>query len=194
MWLIVERMEGQGVCVLGLMILYSPGVMNQAYRLRLSLPEPHTCQSRGTRCKRTQWNTIFLTSQSTTVCSYPDGLTKEKKRAVRKRAAKLETEKGEVFLLRKGKRIKVVQTEKEQKQILQACHSDPTSGHYGITKTWNRVAERFYWRGMINDVRQMVSLALFNLTCLYLCLYHPCIIYIFPRLRYVLSVRRWIGR
>ena len=64
--------------------------------------------------------------------SYPDGLTKEKKRAVRKRAAKLETEKGEVFLLRKGKRIKVVQTEKEQKQILQACHSDPISGHYGV--------------------------------------------------------------
>ena len=64
--------------------------------------------------------------------SYPDGLTKEKKRAVRKRAAKLETEKGEVFLLRKGKRIKVVQTEKEQKQILQACVSGPTSGHYGV--------------------------------------------------------------
>ena len=130
--------------------------------------------------------------------SYPDGPTKEKKRAVRKRAAKLETEKGEVFLLKKGKRIKVVQTEKEQKQILQACHSDPTSGHYGITKTWNRVAEWFYWRGMINNVRQMVSLALFNLTCLYLLLqpleiiitFHPCIIYIFPRLRYVLSVRR----
>ena len=40
-----------------------------------------------------------------------------KKRAVCKRAAKLETEKG---LLRKGKRIKVVQTRKEQKQILQA--------------------------------------------------------------------------
>ena len=32
--------------------------------------------------------------------SYPDGLTKEK-RAVRRRAATLETEKGEVFLLRK---------------------------------------------------------------------------------------------
>ena len=66
--------------------------------------------------------------------SYPDGLTKEKKRAVCKRAAKLETEKGEVFLSRKEKRIKVVQTEKEQKQkqILQACHSDPTSGHYGV--------------------------------------------------------------
>ena len=123
--------------------------------------------------------------------SYPDGLTKEKKRAVRKRAAKLETEKVEVFLLRKGKRIKVVQTEKEQKQVLQACHSYPTSGHYGVTKIWNRLAERFYWKRMINDVRQMVSLALFNLICLYIIItFHPCIIYIFPRLRYVLSVRR----
>ena len=37
--------------------------------------------------------------------SYPDGLTKEKK-AVCRRAAMLETEKGEVFLLRKGKRKK----------------------------------------------------------------------------------------
>ena len=100
--------------------------------------------------------------------SYPDGLTKEKKRAVHKRAAKLETE---VFLLRKGKRIKVVQTEKAQKQILQACHSDPTSGHYGVTKTWNRVAEQFYWKRMINDV----SLALFNLICLYLLL-HPLVV------------------
>ena len=40
-----------------------------AYKLRLSLPEPHTCQSRGARWKRTQWNTTtFLTLQSTTVC------------------------------------------------------------------------------------------------------------------------------
>ena len=79
--------------------------------------------------------------------SYPDGLTKEKKRAVHKRAAKLEIESGEVFLLRKGKRIKVVQIE-EQKPILQACHSDPTSRHCGVTKTWNRVAERFYWNSL----------------------------------------------
>ena len=92
--------------------------------------------------------------------SYPDGLSKEKKRAVRKRAAKLATEKGEVFLLKKERRVKVVQTEREQKQILQACHSDPTSGHYGVSKTWNKVAERFYWKGMINDIGEMVSLAL----------------------------------
>ena len=107
--------------------------------------------------------------------SCPDGVTKEKKKAVRKRAAKLETEKGEVFLLSKGMRIKVVQTEKEQKQILQACHSDPTSGYYGVTETWNRVAEWFNWKGMISDVRQMVSLALFNLICLYLLL-HPLVV------------------
>ena len=58
-----------------------------------------------------------------------------------------------MFLLRKGKRIKVVQTEKKQKQVLQACHSDPLLGT-GVTKTWNKVAEWFCWKGMINDVRQ----------------------------------------
>ena len=79
-WLIVERMERQGFCVLGLMILYSPGVMNQAYKLRLILPEPHTCQSRGTRCKRTQWNTtIFFTSQSTMMAATLMGLPKRRR-------------------------------------------------------------------------------------------------------------------
>ena len=44
------KMEGQG--------FFRPwddtlltGVMNQAYKLRLSLPKPHTCQSRGARWK-----------------------------------------------------------------------------------------------------------------------------------------------
>ena len=63
---------------------------------------------------------------------------------------------------------KNVQCYPEQKQILRACHSDPTSGHYGVTKTWKKVAEQFYWKGLINDVRQMVILALFNLTCYYI--------------------------
>ena len=46
----------------------------------------------------------------------PDGLTKEKKRAVRRRAATLETEKGEVFLLRKGKKEKKAECESDRGQ------------------------------------------------------------------------------
>ena len=46
----------------------------------------------------------------------------------------------------------------DQRRILQSCHSDPTSGHYGCTKTWRRVAERFYWKGLCNDAKDLVSI------------------------------------
>ena len=89
--------------------------------------------------------------------TYPEGLSKERKRAVRKRAAKLVVDKGEVFLKRKGRLVKVVTDEKEQRRILQSCHADPTSGHFGMTKTWKRAAERFYWQGLSNQAKELVS-------------------------------------
>ena len=73
--------------------------------------------------------------------TYPDGLSKEKKRAVRKRAATLVVDSGEVYLKRKNRKVKVVQSRKDQLLIVKACHSEPTSGHFGLTKTWRRIAE-----------------------------------------------------
>ena len=88
---------------------------------------------------------------------YPDAeLTKDQKRAVRKRAATLLVDKGEVYI--QGRKVKVISSAKEQRRILQACHSDATSGHFGVTKTHRRVAERFYWKGIVSDVRELVSL------------------------------------
>ena len=88
---------------------------------------------------------------------YPSDLVKDRKRAVRKRAATLTAEQGEVFVQRKGRRVKVVTSVEEQRFILKACHSDPTSSHFGVTKTWQRVSERFYWKGLASDVRELVS-------------------------------------
>ena len=45
----------------------------------------------------------------------------------------------------------------DQKRILYFCHSDPTSRHFGVTKTWRRLAERFYWKGMYQDAKTVVS-------------------------------------
>ena len=78
--------------------------------------------------------------------SYPPSLSKEKKRAVRKRAATLIIENGEIYLERKKRGVKVITSVEEQTRIMRACHSDPTSGHFGSTKTWRRVAKQFYWR------------------------------------------------
>ena len=83
---------------------------------------------------------------------YPPDLSKDKKWAVRKRAATLVCDK-EVFLQKKNKRVKVVISAEEHQHVLNACHSEPMSGHYGVTKMWKRMAERFYWKGMVGDVR-----------------------------------------
>ena len=88
---------------------------------------------------------------------YPSDLVKNRKRAVRKRAATLTAEQSEVFVQRKGRRVKVVTSVEEQRFILKACHSDPTSSHFGVTKTWQRVSERFYWKGLASDVMELVS-------------------------------------
>ena len=62
---------------------------------------------------------------------YPPGLDKAKKRAIRRRAATLTIENGEVFVERRGRKVKVITTVADQNRILRSCHSDPTSGHFG---------------------------------------------------------------
>lgn len=97
--------------------------------------------------------------------NYPETeeLTKYQKRAVRKRAATLLVEKGEVYLEKKERKVKVISSVQEQQRILKACHSEATSGHFGVTKTHKRIAERFYWKGIVADVRKLVSSVLYNL-------------------------------
>ena len=46
----------------------------------------------------------------------------------------------------------------EQKRIFQSCHYNPTSGHFRINKTMNRISESFIWPGLTLDVTKMVCL------------------------------------
>ena len=80
------------------------------------------------------------------------------KHSLRKRAATVVSDKGEVFVHRKQCKVKVVTSANKRERILKACHSEPTSGHFGLTKTWKRIAEHFYWKGIVSDVRQLVSI------------------------------------
>ena len=41
-------------------------------------------------------------------------------------------------------KVKVVVSLEEQRRVLKACHSEPTSGHCGVTKTYKRMAERVH--------------------------------------------------
>ncbi len=55
-------------------------------------------------------------------------------------------------------KVKVIMDLNEKRRILRSCHSEPTSGHFGITKTWKRISERFYWKSLSKDVQEMVHL------------------------------------
>ena len=37
-------------------------------------------------------------------------------------------------------------------EVLVACHDDPTAGHLGITKTYEKIRDRYYWNNMFRDI------------------------------------------
>ncbi len=50
---------------------------------------------------------------------------------------------------------RVIASRDEQEQILMACHKE--SGHFGISKTLQKIRETFYWKGMTSDVKELVN-------------------------------------
>ena len=41
-------------------------------------------------------------------------------------------------------------------QVLHLAHGDSMSGHYGINKTWTKLANVYFWPGMYSDIRKFV--------------------------------------
>jgi len=60
-------------------------------------------------------------------------------------------DKGEVFIQKKKRRVKVISSMEDQKHILKACQSEPTSGHFGVTKTWKSDSTERGWLVMLGD-------------------------------------------
>ena len=46
--------------------------------------------------------------------------------------------------------------ELEQINVISAYHDEPTAGHYGTEKTFARIAQRYYWKGMRKDIENYV--------------------------------------
>lgn len=84
--------------------------------------------------------------------------------------SKLIVERGEVYYSHeKNRKVSVAQEEllvfactadestKNKRRTASSLNCMPQSARIGITKTLERVSERFYWKGMVADVRDMVS-------------------------------------
>ena len=61
--------------------------------------------------------------------------------------------------------VKYIKNKSDQLRIAKSCHVDPTSGHLGLKKTVYRVRERYMWKGVWNDVKNIVSTLLFTVYC-----------------------------
>ena len=49
--------------------------------------------------------------------------------------------------------MRYIQSRSEQMRVVQVCHEDVTSGHFGVVA---RIKERFMWKGILRDVKSMV--------------------------------------
>ena len=73
------------------------------------------------------------------------------KRSVRKRADRIIMRGVEVMYKKNSDEVRIIQSREEHMWVLEVWHSDPTSGHFGVKKTFNRVRKKFYWKGMFTD-------------------------------------------
>jgi len=92
--------------------------------------------------------------------SYPVECSKAEKRAIRKQALSFCIVSGTLHhkALCTNKISRVVVDVKERVEILRSIHSDPVGGgHFGQKVTFEKVSERYWWRGLSNDVRNYVQ-------------------------------------
>ena len=65
-----------------------------------------------------------------------------------------------LLLMKVVKELKYICSSADRRKIMQACHSDPTSGHMGVKRTIFRITERFFWKGVTHDVEKFVNASL----------------------------------
>src|ERR1044071_9246811 len=56
---------------------------------------------------------------------------------------------------RDGKLVKILK-EDEIDSIMFMTHNHETGAHFGVDATYNKIAERYYWKGMYKDIKRYV--------------------------------------
>ena len=52
----------------------------------------------------------------------------------------------------------VLTSKEKQQTVIQQCHViNGTDGHFGVKKTISAVQTRFYWKGLVEDVKKFIK-------------------------------------
>ena len=51
-------------------------------------------------------------------------------------------------------------TKEHRNQLIEEAHSSAVGGHKGVTKTYNRIRQRYYWENMKLDIQKYIQLCL----------------------------------
>ena len=68
-----------------------------------------------------------------------------------------EVKNGKLYKKKKDSRILRVLQEDETETVLYMVHNHEMGGHFGIDATYNKIAERYYWKGMYEDTKKYVK-------------------------------------
>src|SRR5436305_8851425 len=75
----------------------------------------------------------------------------------RKQSETFEVRNGKLYRKKKNGKILQVLKENEMDAILFMTHNHETGGHFGEDTTYNKIANRYYWKGMYDDIKNMLK-------------------------------------
>ncbi|KAI4830765.1 hypothetical protein KUCAC02_002378 [Chaenocephalus aceratus] len=94
---------------------------------------------------------------------FPEGLSSHQRFVIKRRAETFRIKDGELHYICRRKKdmaehlAKVVLSSEEADKLFKEFHCSQLGGHFGVEKTHGAIMKRFYWPGMVDDIRKWIS-------------------------------------
>ena len=125
----------------------------------------------GTEKSRKSWDEqINLIFDYVVLNKYPEQCDKNKKANIRYLSKPYVAKSGELYYQKKDKKsnvkeLLVIREKEARNRIIETVHSGAgdsdeakcLAGHLGINKTTDKIANRFFWKGLSNDIREYIT-------------------------------------
>ena len=63
---------------------------------------------------------------------------------------------GQLYLQKNDTTYRIVQRY-EFEALMYLFHDHPTSAHFGVQTTYEKIKERYYWKNMLNDIKAYIQ-------------------------------------